>query len=168
LQYGQCEDTVYAMTIFCSSLVYTANDVDESYSLAQVTLLMMKNYNVDKLIPRVYGLIYGTVLSIKDTLQSTIEPLSRACHLTFSNAIHEHAVLNTLIYFRKCLYSGKKLPVLLDELASFTQKHVSTQINSFQYIYFTHPYIFRVCSKSLIRCQLLCIFWHRHTALFLS
>lgn len=124
LQYGQCEDTVYAMSIFCSSLCYTINDDDEAYSLAQVALTMMKNYNMNQLIPRIYGLLYGTVLSTKDSLQSTLEPLSKACHLAFSHGVHEHAVLNTLIYIKKCLDGGKRLPLLVDELASLTQKHV--------------------------------------------
>jgi ATP-dependent RNA helicase DDX31/DBP7 len=128
LQYGQCEDTVYAMSVFCSSLVYTVNDMDEAYSLAQIALSLMKNYNVNQLIPRVYGLIYGTVVTIRDTQQSTLAPLLSACHLAFNRGIHEHAVLNTLIYVRQSLFGGKCITVLLDELASLTQKHVSASL----------------------------------------
>jgi ATP-dependent RNA helicase DDX31/DBP7 len=128
LQYGQCDDTVYAMSVFCSSLVYTVNDMDEAYSLAQIALSLMKNYNANQLIPRVYGLIYGTVVTIRDTQQSTLAPLLSACHLAFNRGIHEHAVLNTLIYVRQSLFGGKCIPALLDELASLTQKHVSASL----------------------------------------
>ena len=128
MQYGNCEDTVYALSVFSSSLCYTVNHVDEAYSLAQVALAMTKSHNTDHLIPRVYGLLYGTVLSMKDPLQSTLAPLSKACHLAFSQGVHDHTVLNTLVYVRRCLYSGKDLPTLMDELASLTEKHVSSCI----------------------------------------
>lgn len=125
MQYGQCEDTVYAMSVFCSSLVYTINDVQEHYSLAHVTLSLMNNYNKNKLIPRVNGLIYGTVLSIRDPLRSTLKPLSDACHLGFQQGIHEHSILNTLIYVRKCVFGGQKLPTIIDELVTLAEQHVS-------------------------------------------
>lgn len=124
LQYGQCDDTVYAMAVFCAALADMVNDIDEAYDLAQTTLCLMDNYDTERLIPRVYALIYGTVLSTKDTLSSTLDPLSRACQLAFLHGIHEHAVLNTLVYVKNCLHGGTKLPVLLNELASLAEEHV--------------------------------------------
>ena len=124
LQYGQCEDTVYALSVFSSSLVHIINDVDEAIALAEVTISMTKKYNMDKLIPRVNGFLYGTVLPNRDTLQSTLEPLSNACRLASSQGIHEHAILNTLIFVRKSIAAGTKLPVLLNEIVSLTHNHV--------------------------------------------
>ena len=129
LQYGQCEDTLYALSVFSSSLVHIINDVDEAYALAQVTISMIKNYNMNKLIPRVNGMLYGTVLPNKHTVQSTLGPLSNACRLASSQGIHEHAIVNTLIYVRKSISAGTKLPVLLNEIASLTQQHVRFQQN---------------------------------------
>ncbi|KAL7518412.1 hypothetical protein ACHAWX_003243, partial [Stephanocyclus meneghinianus] len=126
LQYGQCEDSVYAMSVFSSSLVYMVNEIDEAYALAQVTL----NYNTNRLIPRVYALIYGIVLSTKDMIYSTLGPLSSACQLAFSHGVHEHAIINTLIYVTTCLYGGEKLPVLIKELVLLAEQHQKiNQIN---------------------------------------
>ena len=127
LKYGQCEDTLYAMATFSSSFI--VNDLDEAYALANLTLSMMQFYKVNQLIPRLYGHIYGNVLSIKNTVQSTLNPLSNACHLAFSRGLHEHAIPNTLAYILKTIESGKKLSFLIDELVLLTEKHVSIYLN---------------------------------------
>ncbi|KAL3802001.1 hypothetical protein HJC23_010345 [Cyclotella cryptica] len=133
LQHGQCDDTVYALSVFSSSFVYMVDEVDEAYALAQITLRLMENYDTKRLIPRVNGLIYGTVLCAKDTIYSTLDPLSTACQLAFSQGIHEHAILNTLIYVKKCLYGGIKLPALLKDLASLAKQH--QKINQMKVIF---------------------------------
>lgn len=135
LQYGQCEDTVYAIALFSSTLVYILNYVDEAYALAQIVLSMMRRYNVNRLIPKVYPLIYGSVTSTKDNLYLALDPLSSACHLAFSQGVHEYAILNTLVYVRECLACGKNLPELVKELAVFTQQHVSMTINVFALVF---------------------------------
>ena len=59
IEYGHSEDSVFALASFAAALGNRFNDFDESCALAHTALGLMKKYNMEKMIPRVYGMIYG-------------------------------------------------------------------------------------------------------------
>lgn len=123
LQYGHCEDTVFALSTFAYTLGNRLLDIDESYAVAQTALSLVKFYNADQIIPRVYGSIYGMVLVSKDPIQSTLDPLLKACRLAFSNGYIEHAVVNTIVYMTRSWQAGKKINLIQHELNAFAHQH---------------------------------------------
>ena len=75
LQFGHCEDTVYAVSVFSGILTNRLHDVEEGCALAHTALALMKNYNSSQLIPRWYGILCGRVLVSKEPIQSLLDPL---------------------------------------------------------------------------------------------
>jgi predicted ATPase len=126
MEYGHCEDTIYAISIFSCAMLHIFNDLNEASDLVRTALSLMQYYNAENLIPRVYGLIYGVVLVLKVQVHATLDPLLRACRLSFTNGNYEHATLNTILYVGRCFSCGKKLPLMLSEVNAFTQQHVSS------------------------------------------
>ncbi|KAL7541601.1 hypothetical protein ACHAXR_011054 [Thalassiosira sp. AJA248-18] len=123
LQYGHCEDTVFALAIFATVLVDRLIDIDEGYALGRTSLSLMKFYNTDNLIPRIYGILYGTVFISKDPLQSLLDPLLKACRLSFSSGNFEHSCFNTILYTIRSWNAGKKIHLILNELNAFAHQH---------------------------------------------
>jgi len=123
LQYGHSEDTVYALSVFSAVLGNRLYDVDEGYALGRTALSLLKFYNTNQLIPRIYGVIYGTVLVSKDPIQSLLEPLLQACRLSFSNGNFEHSTINTVIYLSRSWHAGKNIPLVMSELNAFAHHH---------------------------------------------
>ena len=126
LQFGHCEDTVYALSTFAMILTNRLHDIDEGYALAHTALSLMKLHNVQQLIPRCYGLIYGMVLHSKDSICSLLDPLLKACRLSFLNGNFEDS-FNTIMYICRCWQDGKQVPLLLNELIAFAQHFVSME-----------------------------------------
>ena len=125
VEYGHCEDTGYALAAFAAALVNQLNDTEEGYALAKTTLALMKYYDANELIPRIYRITHGVVLVVKDPMQSLLDPLLQACRLSFTNGDHEHSTMNTVLYLSRCWHSGKKIPLLMNEISAFAQQHVS-------------------------------------------
>mmetsp|Transcript_45663 Transcript_45663/g.97060 ORF Transcript_45663/g.97060 Transcript_45663/m.97060 type:complete len:391 (-) Transcript_45663:318-1490(-) len=123
LQYGHCDDTVFALSIFSSTLSNQMQDIDEGYALARTTLSLLEFYDANRLIPRVYGIIYGTVLISKDPVQSLLDPLLRACRLSFSNGNFEYSTFNTIFYITQSWNAGKKIPLVVNEVNAFAHQH---------------------------------------------
>lgn len=128
LQYGHCEDTVFALAVFSTNLMNRLLDLEEGYAVARTALSLLKFYNTDRLIPRVYGIIYGTVLVAKDPLQSVIDPLLKSCRLSFTNGYFEYSINNTFFYIGRSWHSGKKIQLIINEVNAFAHKHVSVSI----------------------------------------
>lgn len=125
VQFGHCEDTVFALATFSAALMNQLLDIDESYALGRTTLSLLNFYNTEHLIPRVYGIIYGSVFVSKDPLHSLLDPLLKACRLSFSNGYYEYSFFNTMIYIARSWHAGKKIQMIFDEVNAFAHKHVS-------------------------------------------
>ncbi len=126
MQYGHCDDTVFALAIYSSVLINRLDDIDEGYALARTALSLMELYDANRLIPRVYGIIHGTVLVAKESLQSLLDPLLRACRISYSHGDFEHSDNNVITYVLRSCAAGKKIPLVLNELNAFAHQHVST------------------------------------------
>ena len=125
IEYGHCEETLFALASFSSALVNRLNDAEEGYTLTKIALALMKYYDTNKLIPRIYWITHGVVLLVKDPMQSLLDPLLQACRLSFENGDHDHSTMNTVCYLSRCLQAGKKIPLLMNEISAFAQQHVS-------------------------------------------
>mmetsp|Transcript_33711 Transcript_33711/g.57284 ORF Transcript_33711/g.57284 Transcript_33711/m.57284 type:complete len:454 (+) Transcript_33711:2-1363(+) len=123
LQHGHCEDAVFALAAFSPLIIRCFSDVDGGYSLARTAISMMKFYNSNQLIPRIYWSIYGTVFVLKDPIQSLIDPLLNACRLSFTNGNFEFATINTIQYISRSLQAGKKIPLVMNELNAFANQY---------------------------------------------
>ena len=124
IEYGHSEDSVFALASFASVLGNRFNDYDESCALAHTALGLMKKYNTDTMIPRVYGMIYGTVLLSKEPLASMVDPLLKGVRLSFENGCQEYSITNTVFYLYRSFQAGKNLLLLLNELDAFARKHL--------------------------------------------
>lgn len=124
IEYGHSEDSVFALASFAGVLGNRFNDYDESCALAHTALGLMKKYNTDTMIPRVYGMIYGTVLLSKEPLASTVDPLLKGVRLSFENGCQEYSITNTVFYLYRSWQAGKNLKVLVQELDAFARKHL--------------------------------------------
>merc|ERR1719310_2064532 len=97
-------------------------DMDEGYALAHTALSLMNSYDANQLIPSCYGVIYGAVLHSKEPIHSLLNPLLKACRLSFLNGNFEDSS-NTIIYIARSCENGKKIPLLVNELNAFAQHY---------------------------------------------
>ncbi len=125
IQHGHCEDTVFALSVFACSTMNFLGDTHEASSLAKCALSMLRLYNSEQLVPRIYGVIYGAVLCFTQPMATALPPILKACRISFARGTSEQTIFNTTIYVTRSLQSGKKIPLLLDEVKAFALKHVS-------------------------------------------
>lgn len=131
IQHGHCEDTVFALSVFACSTMNFLGDMQEASSLAKSALSMLRLYNSEELISRVYSRIYGAVLCFAQPMSRALPPLLKACRIAFGSGTSEQSIFNTTIYVLRSLQSGKKIPLLLDEVKAFALKHVSVGFKLF-------------------------------------
>ena len=141
MEYGQCEDSVFAAAAFASALVNVLHEIDEGCSWGRIALSLIKDYDSNHLIPCIHGSVYGIVLFWKDPLQSTLDPLLEGCRVGFSNGNIEFAVINTIYYVARSFNVGKKLHTLQSEIEAFAKQHVS-YISCFETYAFTFKIIY--------------------------
>ena len=116
IEYGHSEDSVFALVSFAGALGNRFHDYDESCALAHTALGLMKKYNTEKMIPRVYGMIYGAVLISKEPLRgSMVDNLLKGVRLSFENGCQEYSIMNTVFYLSRSWQAGKNLKVLVQE-----------------------------------------------------
>ena len=125
IQHGHCEDTVFALSVFACTTMNFLEDTQEASSLAKCALSMSRVYSSERLIPLVYSRIYGAVLCFTQPMSSALPPLLKACRISFARGTSEQSIFSTTIYVTRSLQSGKKIPLLLDEVKAFAFKHVS-------------------------------------------
>ncbi len=126
IQHGHCEDTVFALSVFSCSTMNFLGDTHEASSLAKCALSMLRLYNSEQLVPRIYSRIYGAVLCFTQPMATVLPPILKACRISFARGTSEQTIFNTTIYVTRSLQSGKKIPLLLDEVKAFALKHVSS------------------------------------------
>lgn len=161
MEHGPCEDTVFAASAFASSIVHTFGDTDEGTTWGRVTLSLMDMYNRDALIPQIHGALYGMVFvlkgknvvsvllpsflgvtnlnispdfSLKEPIQSTLEPLAEGIRLSFASGNVEWAAANTNYYLIRCLHAGtnvKSMTGELEALAHQISNYASTDKQAF-------------------------------------
>ena len=115
IEYGQSEDSVFALASFAGVLGNRFNDYDESCALAHTALGLMEMYNMEKMIPRVYGMIYGVVLISKEPLTQMVDNLLKGVRLSFENGCQEYSIMNTVFYLSRSWQAGKNLLLLVQE-----------------------------------------------------
>lgn len=125
IQHGHCEDTVFALAVFSVTTMRFFGDTHEASLLAKCALSLSRLYDAEKLIPRIYSRIYGAVLCFTQQMASSLPPLLKACRISFAKGTSEQSILNTMIYVVRSIQSGKKIPVLLEEVKAFAVQHVS-------------------------------------------
>jgi predicted ATPase len=125
IQHGHCEDTVFALSVFAGTTMNYLSDTNEASSLAKCAISMSRLYKSEQLIPRIYSRIYGAVLCFTQPMATALPPLLKACRIAFARGNSEQSIFNTTIYVTRSLQSGKKIPVLLDEVKAFALQHVS-------------------------------------------
>lgn len=124
LQYGRCEDTVFALSVFSVLLGTKSCDGNEDSALGHTALSLSKFYDTNQIIPRVYGIIYGcSALFLTNSIQSLLDPLLKACRLSFSNGNFEHSFFNTMLYVSRSWIAGKNIPKLMNEMNAFARYH---------------------------------------------
>merc|ERR1712205_88765 len=107
---------VFTLSVFSVTLVDRLHDIEEGCALARTALSLSEFYDANQLIPRVYTIVYGVVFLAKERLQSLLDPLLRACRLSFLNGNVEHSSFSTMMYIIRCWHAGKNIPVMLNEL----------------------------------------------------
>ena len=125
IQHGHCEDTVFALSVFAGTTMNFLSDMQEASSLAKCAISLSRLFNSEQLIPRIYSMVYGAVLCFTQPMATSLPQLLKACRISFATGTSEQSIFNTMIYVTRSLQSGKKIPVLLDEVKAFALKHVS-------------------------------------------
>jgi len=121
-EHGHCEDTAYALSLFAFTVSNVQNDAVEACALVRSSLSLSKIYNTDDLITRTYPIIFGLVLILEEPLHSILDPMLKACRLSFVRNV-ESAIWNTFIYVARSFQCGKDLFLLMNEVNAFAQQH---------------------------------------------
>jgi len=122
INYGHCEDTVIAVAAAASCINSVLGDIDEASAWGRMALSLMKLYDDDILIPFTHAILYGTVFSFTEPIQSTLEPLAQGIRLSFATGNVECAFFNIIYYIRRSFNSGKSLSVLTEEVETLARQ----------------------------------------------